>query len=1178
MKRILALLAVLTLFLGSSFAQIQQSGAVATPSATQSILGGVNVAMTNATCNVLTPGSACTLAGTSQSYLVSYYLTYNITSATSAQSLVIPLQPGAEHWVNNTSAFVITAGGSTGTTVAVQPGTDVLIHCPDGGNYVQSAVIGTGTSGTIPLWSGTSSLGNSPLSVANSPTTGGVFDAGTFYGKDVCWHYESGGTPTAACLQYAGHGTYYGPYNTDDGTTFTPTPFSVGQLQIGQPGATGANGQDEAPNILFYQGGTDTSAPGIAKIAMYQAQPTGACPDAGTPLALPVWGFAADDTISHCTNATSSSWSLFSNGGGSALLLGPVGSQSVVQPAGTSAAINTLGGSGSLGGVDFASQFASMADAVADAAAYNRGVSNDLCVFGGYANSQNVNIDYPCDRGHAHAGLVFPEQNGAYGDMELMLCTTTASSTSITCSGVSFVSADVGKYIEVDGALTGTVTSLVTTISSVTNSTTVVVASAPTASVSGLGSLYGHDDSSAIQVTMDYAATHHLAVELHPVNKYLVLNTLHLPSNLIMRGGGSQEGTWIQSEVNGDAFDLEPGPDVALHLSDFNVWCDAGLIGVSGGTGSQGLHFKGAYGRGFSAGGLWNTEIDNIEVDQCAGRGIFSDAGGNSADGTLPNQFLLFNNVVVNGPLQPHPLPLVDLIGETIQVKFTGGSTQPANITDFTQYPNGLWNIHNATTGVNDGPTNVTLDNYTIQEGSVCFNVTQSFNITFTHGYFEECNTAGTASFTSNLNIEKNNVQNSGSSTAAFIFSGGVSGRLEDSFGEVSSGSLPTLASCSNFNFLHISGNFPTSASNVVTTGCDTAITSVPSSGCLVIQTMDTLVNTSSTPITCINSFHNAGERASLFASGGPITLQSSGSLSMGAFASPMTVPSNTLVTLKNLDYPGNFWVVESANGVQQPQTGIFQTAGGSFPAQWQQIYSTNSGLTNGIPAGDNCFISYISNGSGSNVNEIAYCQEDGVFGVGEAGIIYSSHNTAAASPSFSVGPFGVGSFSLGGSALLTTVQGTDTAIMSAGTVTASQPVLCTDANGGATTVGCGSGSYSLGGTLSSGNFVLGVGAGVGASIDQVEGADGNHYIQITTGTSPLASSILFTTTFTASRGHNTFCLIQNSSAQIGHNNILVNVAGVSGGGTPSSTGYVAFTTLTAPDASTLYQFSVSCP
>lgn len=222
-----------------------------------------------------------------------------------------------------TGGQALSVCGPSGTCVSVpNSSTSYTGVWNDGTNFVQgfpaNAVLGSGTTGDIPLWSGTGTLGNSPLSVSS----GAIFDTGTFHGQDVCWHYEAGNTPQEACLRYAGHGNYYGPYNTNDGTTFTPTPFSVGQLNIGQAGATGVNGQAQAPSILFYENDTDATgpvAPVMATIAMYQAQPTGACPNAGVSGAVPVWGFAPDHTISFCTNAAASTWALFSSGGTGAL-------------------------------------------------------------------------------------------------------------------------------------------------------------------------------------------------------------------------------------------------------------------------------------------------------------------------------------------------------------------------------------------------------------------------------------------------------------------------------------------------------------------------------------------------------------------------------------------------------------------------------------------------------------------------------------------------------------------------------------------------------------------------------------------------------------------------------------------------------------------------------------------
>lgn len=608
------------------------------------------------------------------------------------------------------------------------------------------------------------------------------------------------------------------------------------------------------------------------------------------------------------------------------LITAPGGNQRVAQNAGTSAAINTLGGSGSLGGVDFASQFGSITSAISDASTYTRGVYDDLGTLGGFTNSLTVpvNVDFPSDIDYAHAGAVFPEQWGAVGD--------------------------------------GTT-----------------------------------DDHTAIQSCWTYAAAHGLVCEMHPKTSYLITSALSLPSGYNIRGTSPQQGITVNSEVNGDAIILQAGPVVGGKLSNFHLVCDPALAN------SRGFHIQGSVGGGFSAGGMWNSVWDNVEIDNPAFEGYYSDAGGNSVGGTLPNQFDTFINLTVNGPLQAHPKNLILMTGETIQNTLINGSTQVPNITNFSQYPNPLIELMNATIGLNDGPTNITFLGYTAQEGSICFDATQSFSISFTHGYFEDCTTAATSTATDNLIIQNNNVQNSGTTTAAFVFNGGVIGKLDDSFVENGGGfPLVQFATCSNANFIEMSGNY--SSSNIITTSCDTSIVSVPSSGPLVVQTYDTLVNASSTPIQNITYRQNAGERLTLFADGGSITLESGGNINLGGYANPLVIPSGTIVTLKLIDFPANIWLVESANGAQLPQTGIFQTLGGSFPSQFQQISSTNSGLTNGIPAGDNCFISSVSDGSGSNVTNTAFCEDTSLLGGVGIWAIYESQNTPTSSPSYVAG------------------------------------------------------------------------------------------------------------------------------------------------------------------------------
>jgi hypothetical protein len=118
---------------------------------------------------------------------------------------------------------------------------------------------------------------------------------------------------------------------------------------------------------------------------------------------------------------------------------------------------------------------------------------------------------------------------------------------------------------------------------------------------------------------------------------------------------------------------------------------------------------------------------------------------------------------------------------------------------------------------------------------------------------------------------------------------------------------------------------------------------------------------------------------------------------------------------------------------------------------------------------------------------------------------------------------------------------------------------------------------FSLGGTLSASNVTLGSGVGSGGSLGTVVGTDGNHSVTFTTGPSgaggPLASAPLFTITFTASRGHTTYCLAQFSNyAGITSLGQLLSM------GTANSTEYTVSSGTTGLAPSTSYTITSLCP
>jgi len=123
------------------------------------------------------------------------------------------------------------------------------------------------------------------------------------------------------------------------------------------------------------------------------------------------------------------------------------------------------------------------------------------------------------------------------------------------------------------------------------------------------------------------------------------------------------------------------------------------------------------------------------------------------------------------------------------------------------------------------------------------------------------------------------------------------------------------------------------------------------------------------------------------------------------------------------------------------------------------------------------------------------------------------------------------------------------------------------------TVTASGGGSYSLGGSLTTGNVTLGSGAGSGATVNSVSGLDGNHQISITTGSSPTAGGTVFTVTFTTSRGHVTYPIMQILAVSVGGSYINLD---------PSVSSATAYSAASYPSAglaaSTTYIWNTSCP
>ena len=104
-----------------------------------------------------------------------------------------------------------------------------------------------------------------------------------------------------------------------------------------------------------------------------------------------------------------------------------------------------------------------------------------------------------------------PETYGALGNGKVVGDVVINSTTTITSATAGFTSADVGKTVMINGANGTGAAPLITTIASVPNGTTAVLASAAGISTSGCAMVWGSDDTSAIQQAINAANAYAIA-------------------------------------------------------------------------------------------------------------------------------------------------------------------------------------------------------------------------------------------------------------------------------------------------------------------------------------------------------------------------------------------------------------------------------------------------------------------------------------------------------------------------------------------------------------------------------------------------------------------------------------------------------------------------------------------
>ena len=211
--KLIRLITALLSFGIMAHAQVQQGGPLYVPSAGGPILGTTTVTMTNAACNVLSPGATCTLTAPGAAAARPWYLNQNLTGTCGGSSSIT--YPLGQHYIfSNSCGSAVTMGGATGATVSIPGGVENYeVNSPDGANYYAVGTITavTGTAPVVATPSGSTvdiSLPNAVTGPGSGATVGNLMSQGNTSGTSAMGSIWLGGRRTAASWVAARRGVW----------------------------------------------------------------------------------------------------------------------------------------------------------------------------------------------------------------------------------------------------------------------------------------------------------------------------------------------------------------------------------------------------------------------------------------------------------------------------------------------------------------------------------------------------------------------------------------------------------------------------------------------------------------------------------------------------------------------------------------------------------------------------------------------------------------------------------------------------------------------------------------------------------------------------------------------------------------------------------------------------------
>lgn len=460
--------------------------------------------------------------------------------------------------------------------------------------------------------------------------------------------------------------------------------------------------------------------------------------------------------------------------------------------------------------------------------------------YGGCNTSALGIFTYPISMGNGLSAFnVDAKYFGAYGDAFSPIdgCITSNSSNVLNCNG-PFISTQVdgGKDVWVHGAGAAGV-AFHSTIVSVTDANHAVMAATPSISLTNTpgNTVYGHDDTAKIQACFQFSANNSLPCALIPAQnppgqglQGFLVGSAGLQLVSASSGGevsatnfyGSSQvhGTNIFCEFNGDCLSEAAGRIQGANISNIE------FLGDPTQPNGRGMHFVAAPGI-FGDGGLWQSNITNVNVESFTQECLLSEAGGGPGYGfNLPFQIDNFYQFFCQAPNQMHTANLIKMVGQTAQIAFFGGQANGPG--SEANQPNAMILITEKTSGLSDTPTDVKFFGYTYEVGTIGLQLGEgAYNIHYDNSYVENVATpliAGGTGGVYGLTYNGNHMANSGNGTAVAQFTGGVTGSMRDNL--VYGGTTPgAFAICTNTGNQIDFGSGNNSSVNTIT-GCTPTI------------------------------------------------------------------------------------------------------------------------------------------------------------------------------------------------------------------------------------------------------------------------------------------------------------------------------------------------------------------